>query len=319
MMTLGEFFREAVKAGIKADPRGEKGVKKALKREKEAFSELSKEEKKDFDRERLSNPYADSRILFGKEELPLKRVLAGIDITPAEVLLAKELERMGKKIDLVLSHHPLGKALASLDHVMHLQIDVLESLGVPVNIAESLMRSRISEVFRALAPLNHEQAVDTARLLGIAVACVHTPADNLAFSLVDDLIKRKKPETVGAVIKILETIPEYKLTKERGVYIQVVAGEKRNRAGRVVVSEFTGGTNAGKEIYERLSLAGVGTILSMHMREEHLKEVKRHHLNAIVAPHIASDSLGFNQILDLLEKRGVEVIACSGLLRVRRL
>ncbi len=59
--------------------------------------------------------------------------MVGIDIDGEELLLADKLG----DIDLVISHHPRGKALAGLDDVMDLQIEMLAHYGVPVNIAES--------------------------------------------------------------------------------------------------------------------------------------------------------------------------------------
>jgi putative NIF3 family GTP cyclohydrolase 1 type 2 len=56
----------------------------------------------------------------------------------------------------------------------------------------------------------------------------------------------------------------------------------------------------------------------MHISEKNLEQAKEHHLNVVIAGHIASDSLGMNLILDQLERRGVEVLTCSGLLRVKR-
>jgi len=41
-------------------------------------------------------------------------------------------------------------------------------------------------------------------------------------------------------------------------------------------------------------------------------------MNVVVAGHISSDSLGMNLFLDELEKKGVEVLTCGGLIRVNR-
>ena len=72
-------------------------------------------------------------------------------------------------------------------------------------------------------------------------------------------------------------------------------------------------------MYEKLSQAGVGTIIGMHMSEDHKKQAEKHHINAIIAGHISSDSLGMNLLLDELEKQGIEIVACSGLMRVSRI
>ncbi|KKR97364.1 MAG: hypothetical protein UU49_C0033G0007, partial [Candidatus Magasanikbacteria bacterium GW2011_GWC2_41_17] len=47
-------------------------------------------------------------------------------------------------------------------------------------------------------------------------------------------------------------------------------------------------------------------------------EAKGAFLNIIIAGHIASDSLGLNLFLDELEKKGIKIIPCSGLIRVSR-
>ena len=63
---------------------------------------------------------------------------------------------------------------------------------------------------------------------------------------------------------------------------------------------------------------GIGTIIGMHMGEEHRKEAEKHHINVVIAGHMASDSLGMNLFLDELEKKGIEVVPVSGLIRVKR-
>jgi putative NIF3 family GTP cyclohydrolase 1 type 2 len=56
----------------------------------------------------------------------------------------------------------------------------------------------------------------------------------------------------------------------------------------------------------------------MHMPEKHRIAARENNINVIIAGHMASDSLGMNQLLDEIEQKGVEVIPCSGLIRVKR-
>ena len=56
----------------------------------------------------------------------------------------------------------------------------------------------------------------------------------------------------------------------------------------------------------------------MHMHEDLLSRANEHHLNVIMAGHMSSDSLGMNLFLDELEKKGVEIVPCGGLIRVSR-
>ena len=92
-------------------------------------------------------------------------MLAGIDMETAEVLLADRLSAQGK-IDLIIAHHPEGKAIAALYQVMKLQEDLLAKFGVPINVAEGSW-PRGSARLSGLMPLNHNRAVDAARLLDI--------------------------------------------------------------------------------------------------------------------------------------------------------
>ncbi|NLL17530.1 MAG: NGG1p interacting factor NIF3 [Clostridia bacterium] len=312
-MLLQEIYRLAVQMGMEKDPRGKAAAKAVLDENKKKFDEMKEEEQKEFDQEQLSNPYSDTRILYGKLDRPVKRVLAGIDIEVGEVLLADRLQN----IDLIVAHHPEGKAFAALHDVMHLQEDIMEMLGVPINVAESLMSGRISEVQRGLSPINHQKTVDAARLLDIAFMCVHTPADNLVNDYLTNFIEEKQPKKIADLIKVLKEIPEYANATKNNAGPQVFVGSKERRCGKIVVN-MTGGTSGSEAAYEKLVQAGVGTIVEMHMSEKHRKEAEKAHLNVVVAGHIASDSLGMNLFLDALEQRGIEVLACSGLDRVSR-
>jgi putative NIF3 family GTP cyclohydrolase 1 type 2 len=318
MLTVKQIYNLAVNLGISADLRGKARVSKKLKREKELFLNLTPSEQKELDQERLTNPFSDTRILCGNGKARVGRVLAGIDIETGEVLLAEKLASRGKPIDLIISHHPRGKALARLTDVMELQIDLLSDLGVPINVAENLIRLRMAEVSRSVSSANHNQSIDAAKLLGLNFMCAHTAADNLVARFVRKEINKAKPEIVDDIIKVLKSIPEYQKATEIGAGPTIFAGSKERHTGKIALTEVTGGTSGHKNIYERLSLAGIGTIVGMHMSEEYKKEAEKYHMNVVVAGHMASDSLGLNLFLDELEKKSIEVIPCSGLIRVKR-
>jgi len=313
-MTTKQIYDLAVKLGIKADLRGQARVKKYLERTKKKYEKLDKEGRQEYDKENLTNPYNDTRVLFDGGKKEIKKLMMGVDMGGAELMLADKLG----DVDLVISHHPRGVALADLHGVMDLQAQVLADYGVPINIAESVIKPRISEVGRGVAPINHNRPVDIAKLLKINFMCVHTPCDNLGASYIKKLIIRKKPEFVDDVLKILKEIPEHKEAVKIKAGPILFVGEPGNSCGKVVVTEFTGGTSGSKEIYEKMAQAGIGTIIGMHMGEEHRKKAEKYHINVIIAGHIASDSLGMNLFLDELEKKGIEIVPVSGLIRVRR-
>lgn len=314
-MKTSEIYNLAIKLGKESDLRGAAAVEKYLDRLKKKYEALPKKEKAEFDLEKLNNPYSDTRVLnTGAKEI--KKVLVGIDMEGPELLLAKQ---MGD-IDLVIAHHPEGEALADLSDVMKLQAEVLAKYGVPINIAESVIKPRISEVTRGLSPVNHNRAVDMAKILDLDFMCVHTPADNLGASFLIDLLEKNKDEieVVGDLIELLKTIPEYAAAVKQKSGPLLFAGDLENSCGKIVVTEFTGGTSGSKDIYEKMSQYGIGTVIGMHMSEEHRKEAEKYHINVVIAGHMASDSLGVNLFLDELEKQGIEVIPVSGLTRIKR-
>lgn len=315
-MTINEIYNLALKMGVESDFRGKDALAKLLQRRKEKYDKLSEEEKKEFDLESLTNPYSDTRVLNVAKEKEIKKVLVGIDVEPAEILLAKDIGN----IDLIISHHPLGKALASLHEVMELQCDVLSQYGVPINIAEGLMRPRIDEVARGINAKNHQRTVDAARLLGFNLMCTHTVTDNLAANFLKEKVEKSdgKLMRLEDLLKLLKEIPEYQEATKIAAGPRIFVGDPERRCGKIALSEITGGTEGSPKLYEKMAIAGIGTTVGMHVSEEHKKEAEAANLNVVIAGHMSSDSIGMNLFLDELEKRGVEIVPCSGLIRVSR-
>ncbi|OGZ78157.1 MAG: NGG1p interacting factor NIF3 [Candidatus Staskawiczbacteria bacterium RIFOXYD2_FULL_37_9] len=317
-MKIQDIYNLMIKMGMDVDFRGREGVQKLLDNKKKKFEKLSEKEKEDLDKDALENPYLDSGVYNISDDKEIKRVLVGIDISPAEILIAKELG----DIDLVIAHHPVGKGLAQLADVMDLQADVCNYYGVPINVAEGLMRERISEVARGVNSSNHQRTVDAAKLMKVNLMNSHTPCDNLAAKFLKNLVENppagEKPETVGELINILKEIPEYKEAMKIGVGPKIFVGTADNRCGKIALSEITGGTEGSPKLYEKMAQAGVGTVVGMHISEEHKKEAELAHVNIVIAGHISSDSLGVNLFVDELEKQGIEIVACSGFTRFSR-
>lgn len=317
-MKLKEIYKRALDFGKQFDPRGKEGVDDELKRLRESFEDLSALQKATFDQERLKNPYADTRILHGDPEIEVKSAMLGIDIEVGEIILADRLREKRGSLDLVIGHHPEGRALAGFYNVMHMQADILNRFGVPINIAESLTEERVKEVERGIMPLNHSRTVDCARLLNMPFMCVHTPADNCVVDYLQHLFDEKSPRTVKDVLKIIEEIPEYKSAQDQNNPPRIVCGSEKHRVGKIFV-DMTGGTEGSQKNYEKLAIGGVGTIIAMHMTRDHIKEAEKHTINVVIAGHISSDNLGINILLDkITHDEELEIIPCSGFYRVKR-
>lgn len=316
-MKLIEIYKAAVQIGIDADPRTKEEIGADLRRVEENYKKMEEKERKWFDADRLWNPYADTRILAGDPETEIKNIMWGIDITPAEVLLVDRLRERGRRIDLIIGHHPRGRAMANFFDVMHLQEIMLHRLGVPITVAEDILAPRIKEVQRGVHPQNFNQTVDACNLLGIPFMCIHSPTDNLVQKYLQGIFDEKKPERIRDLLDILCAIPEFEFAARNNAGPEIFVGEKSRRAGKIAV-KMTGGTSGPKEMYEQLVQAGVGTVVCMHAPENHIDEAKKYHINLVISGHMASDSLGMNMLADKLEEKGLSIIPFSGYIRVKR-
>jgi putative NIF3 family GTP cyclohydrolase 1 type 2 len=321
-MKIKDLYLKAIEIGINNDFRPREEINRLLQEEKEKFGKLNEKEKEVFDPDRLFNPYSDSRLLVGDPETEVQRVIAGIDMEVGEILLTYLLRRDRKeKIDLIISHHPGGRAIAQLHEVMKLQVDLLTSFGITPSVAEQLMEKRIDEVERRLLPINHNRAVDVARILNLPLICLHTPADNCVTKYLSNLFREKAPSRLKDVLTLLKEVPEYKKSAANSAPPKILSGSENSRAGKIYV-DMTGGTEGSKEIFEKQVQAGISTVVGMHMSEEALEKAKKANLNVVVAGHIASDTLGLNLLLDQMEKETgekLEVVSVSGFERIRRL
>ncbi|MDA3936545.1 MAG: NGG1p interacting factor NIF3 [Actinomycetota bacterium] len=317
-MKLKDIYRIAVAHGMDQDKRDSKELARVMANEQKAFDELEAEDKEFFDTEKFTNPYADTRICAGDPEMEIRGLITGIDMEAAEVLLADRLREKGAPIDLVLSHHPEGPGFANLHEVMLMQADLWADQGVAIGAADALIGPRAQEVRRRIMPANHYRAIDAANLLGFASMSCHTPADNSVNAFVQAHLEAAKPETLDAVVKSLRDIPEYKDAAKKGYGPILVQGDGANRPGRIVV-DMTGGTEGPTDALNRLSAAGVGTLVGMHYSEDHRKRAEELKLNLIIAGHISSDVIGMNLILDEIEKAGeIQILCTSGMVRVKR-
>jgi hypothetical protein len=319
-MKLSELYAAAIAVGMRHDPRGQDAVRRALDAAGRKHDELKEKDREFFDPETLTNPYADSRILHGTGDEEVSCLLAGIDIEPAELLLADRLRERGTKVDLVLGHHPGGRALAEMFEVMKMQAEILHLAGVSISTAEDLLDDRIKEVERRLLPGNHQRVVDAARLLRLPLVCLHTPADNMVAAHLQQRLDAEKPHTLADLVDLLLAEPEYREGARVGQGPKIVLGSKPRTAGRTFV-DMTGGTSGPKDIFDNLEKSGVNTLVGMHITDEHRKEAQKHHLNVVIAGHISSDTLGVNLLLDGVQKEtgvALQVLECSGFRRFPR-
>lgn len=290
-MKLGQLYRQVVKLGVARDPR----------------------KKKNF------SSFADTAILYGHPDTEVKKIMAGIDIEVGELLLADKIRNL-EGLDLVIAHHPQGRALAEFYRVMQLQVDIARKIGIAQKTAQEFIDSRMGEVERKVIAQNHLRSVDAAQLLDLPFMCVHTPADNHVYHFITTLLKEAKPKKVKDIIQILKKIPEYKMAEKESSGPKIIIGNPNGWVGKILV-EMTGGTEGPKDIIPKLKEAGIKTFVSMHLSEEYFKKVRDSQISVVIAGHISSDTLGLNLLFDRIEKEAkqkFEFVNCSGFKRIRR-
>lgn len=296
-MKIKDIFNFGIEAGKAGDSRDYEEIEK-----------IEKELKKD------EIIYEDSAIHYDSGA-DIKRVFVGIDCETQEILMA---DRLG--VDLVFAHHPEGKALINLWKVMEIHREALIADGVSVNVAERVVEERQDEIKRAFHGSNYNRACDAARVMEMSFLNLHTPADNLANKAMKEFVENGRYKTIKEFIEAALEIEEYKDAARYGVKPKVLSGSENNRIGKVFV-KFNGGTSGNKKIFKYLEAAGISTFICMHLPEAHVEEAKKQNINVVVMPHMASDSLGVNLLIDEILKRGneeLEIIAGAGFVRVDR-
>ena len=247
-------------------------------------------------------------LVEGKD---IKKVLMGVDMDTAELMLAKQLG-----YDCVVSHHPRNTN-ADLVDLMDTHIRKLEALGVPRNKAQKLLEERKTELNYRFHVANTRRSESAAKLLGMPYLCLHTPADIISEKIVQKFLDKKfsgKPDTtVQDVAQALEGIGEYKNSARKPV---IRVGSKESYAGKIYVL-MSGLTGPGSKILKEYFEAGVGTLVLMHIPEKDAKELKEQGIgNVVIAGHMSSDSLGLNKLAKEWAKKGVETTMMSGIVEV---
>lgn len=241
----------------------------------------------------------------------IKKVLIGIDMSTPELILAKDLG-----YDCVVSHHPQGgTASTEFSKVMDVQIEKMVEYGVPINKAQKALRKKQASIDLSSHVGNYDRSVSAAELLEMPYLNIHLPADLIGERFVQEYLENEfdnKPKTT--LQDIVDSLNELSVYKDALASPVIRVGGPKDYAGKIVVL-FAGGTNGGTDVYKSYFDAGVGTIICMHVPEDVKKAVAEQNIgNVIVAGHMASDTIGLNEIIKAFEQNGLEVTKMSGIL-----
>lgn len=252
---------------------------------------------------------ADSTVYISGSNL--NRVLFGIDIGPAELLLARELE-----CDAVIAHHPAGgQSTMRFPEVLHKQIEFMVVHGVSEQAAREAAQPLITRATMGAHAANHDHVPSFARHIRMPFLNIHLPLDELGRRIMieaidDHLVSLDRAPVVQDALDGLMTLDEYQHALTR---IMVPVGALDNPLGRIAVVHGAG-TNGGARIASAYFDAGVGTVLYIHCAGPEVAALQAAGRgNLIVAGHIASDLVGINRYVEAVEALGVDVVRTSGL------
>ena len=238
----------------------------------------------------------------------LRKVLVSIDVSTAELLLAKNLG-----CDGVIAHHPAG-GKAQLDgyQVFLRHIDQMRTAGVPADIAREAVKNKYRVLDVQHHPENYDQTPSAAKKLGLPLVTIHSPCDEIGRRMLVQAIKGLGEDaTVSELVSRVNAFPEFRNAETE---IRVRLGSPKNKAGKVAISHACY-TNGGFDVAKAYFEHGVNTLSYIHISEPDLTKLAAEKMsrNLIVLGHIASDWLGINRLLRELEKNDVEPVPTTDL------
>jgi len=242
---------------------------------------------------------ADSAVhLKGKN---INKVLIGIDVGTAELMLAKQLE-----CDAVIAHHPIGTAAVNFYKVFDRHIDYMVEHGIPKKIA----RVAVEKLKERIETRNHaeiySEVIGAARALNMPLVNIHQPCDEYMRQVILRAIKAGKTEYVSDIVKSISKIPEF---RHAATKVRVRFGNQNNKAGHwslVVAAGTNGGFNIAKAYFQY----DVSTVIYLHIDYGELVKMREEKLegNLVVMGHLGGDSIGLNGLAERLENLGVETV-----------
>jgi hypothetical protein len=250
---------------------------------------------------------ADSAIYVpGKD---LRRVLLGLDIGTAELLMARQLG-----YDAVIAHHPVG-----LPHrvwpVYERHVALMTAAGVPEEAARAAIQPKLQTLQVEGQACNYEQVPQAARHLGMPFLNIHCPLDELGRRVmqetVDNLLAAQPGASLAAVAAALADLPAARRA-ETDVAIRL--GEPEAPAGKVLVSHAAY-TNGGYAVASTCFRHGVDTVIYIHISSADLERLQADGRGQlIVTGHIVGDAFGIAPYVGALRGRGLQVDVLSRVL-----
>ena len=277
--------------------------------------------------------YVDTVHNYGGLQTPVRKIMVGIDMPPASVVQAKELNEKGWGIDLLFVHHTvafdqrLPWRLLPFFWPSLLELDA-SSLATYFDIPQVVARKLAGMSHRAMEqrrrekpPLRRpsftvEQAFSCklAKTFDLPLFSCHTPCDNLLQQSIREILDGA-PRTAGEMIEATLAIPEYaRFRRERFKAPEIIVGRLQNKLGKVwAACTLTLSRCLNEEFIKELRAAGFSSIIGiLQGRQEVYQAAAKYGMNVIILPHDPSDCLGINRMFDGIAKGEKIDVLCTG-------
>lgn len=270
---------------------------------------------------------ADSCVVYDTGR-PMRRVLASINATTGDLLLARQLG-----CDGYLLHHPLaGSARRQFFKVFERMVELVSAHGVPAWRAREAVADLRARVQWSDHASDWDHLASAAEHLDISLVNVHLPADELGRRAMVDALAGLSPDATlnDAAAALRASLPELAHPDNSILFLP---DDPARRAGPIAVMH-AGGTNGGAPVAECLftysgeagagegdtnAREAVGTVLYIHLSGDAARTLQARaetgkHGSIIVTGHLATDAVGMNMLMDALRREhDLEIIPHGGL------
>ena len=292
-MTIRDIYMRAIETGMRIDWRGRAAIDEILGKAKADAG------KPGFDRDRLFNPYGDTRIAVGDEDTEVTAILVGIEIHPVHVLQIAAMRQMGTRVDLALSHHVscINRGLYYFDDILDIHKCSLGEVGVPAAQYEPAIAAWKGEV-----PYGWRMdLINMARTLGVPLMNIHTPCDLFHVKNIRDTFTQMEDATLGEIAAHLtEATEEVRRTPYEQYFVR---GDESARPG-TVYNSIGAGWRVPVTMFKLACDAGIDTAVFVNPGAEHLELAAEYGVNILDVPHNSNDNHGINRMLDELQEMG---------------
>jgi putative NIF3 family GTP cyclohydrolase 1 type 2 len=231
----------------------------------------------------------------------IKKVLLTVDVTIAELMLAKNIQ-----CDAVVGHHPLGITALNFHKVFDRHIDYMIEHKIPISIAKNAVKKlKHKAELRSHASI-YNDIVSAAKTLKMPLVNIHQPCDEYMRRVILDKINSRKIRYVSDIVKSIEEIPEFRNADTK---VEVRYGSSNNEVGHWSLV-IAAGTNGGFPIAKAYFEYGVHTVIYLHIDYNDLTKIyeEKPKGNLVVLGHLAGDSIGLNALANTLEDKDIQVV-----------